>query len=85
MPKNSRKAVGRKEGIRVAVSIDRQCSGSPACYPNQPVKIPFFYVTRAGLSLNYVLKYVGEVALSGLPMFSAASLVRTRLSMLYRA
>lgn len=26
---------------------------------------------RAGLSLNYVLKYVGEVVLSGLPMFIA--------------
>ena len=30
---------------------------------------------RAGLSLNYVLKYVGDAALSGLPMFSAASLL----------
>lgn len=39
-------------------------------------------LARAGLSLNYVLRYVGETALSGLPMFSAASLVRTWLSML---
>lgn len=31
---------------------------------------------RAGLSLYYVLKYVGEIALSGLPRFSAASLFR---------
>ena len=37
---------------------------------------------RAGLSLNYVLKYVGDAVLSGLPMFSAASLVSTKLSML---
>ena len=37
---------------------------------------------RAGLSLYYVLKYVGEAALSGLPMFSAASRFRTKHSML---
>jgi hypothetical protein len=30
---------------------------------------------RATLSLYYVLKYVGETALSGLPRFSAASLL----------
>jgi len=46
------------------------------------VKLGFRNSSRAGLSLNYVLKYVGDAALSGLPMFSAASLVRTRLSML---
>lgn len=32
-----------------------------------------------------MLKYVGDVALSGLPMFSAASLVDTKLNMLERA
>jgi hypothetical protein len=35
-------------------------------------------IKRANLSLNHVLKYVGESALSGLPMFSAASLFRTK-------
>jgi hypothetical protein len=40
---------------------------------------------RAALSRNYVLKYVGETALSDLPMFSAASLFRTKQSMLNRA
>ena len=39
-------------------------------------------LARAALSLNYVLKNVGDNALSGLPMFSAASLVKTRLSIL---
>ena len=51
--------------------------------PAASFKIPQLKIeARAGLSLNYVLKYVGEVALSGLPIFSAASLVRIRLSML---
>jgi hypothetical protein len=40
---------------------------------------------RAALSLYYVLKYVGETALSGLLMFSAASLVRTGHSRLKRS
>ena len=37
---------------------------------------------RAALSRYYVLKYVGETALSGLPRFSAASLFKTRQRML---
>ena len=37
---------------------------------------------RAALSRYYVLKNVGETALSGLPMFWAASLFRIRQSML---
>ena len=40
---------------------------------------------RAALSLCYVLKYVGETALSGLLMFSAASLLRNRRSRLWSA
>jgi hypothetical protein len=32
---------------------------------------------RAALPIDYVLKYVGETALSGLPRFSAASLFMT--------
>jgi len=35
-------------------------------------------IVRAALSLYYVLKYVGETALSGLLRFSAASLFRTK-------
>jgi hypothetical protein len=35
---------------------------------------------RAALSLYYVLKYVGEIAFSALPMFWAASRFRTRYS-----
>jgi hypothetical protein len=37
---------------------------------------------RAGLSRYYVLKNFGETALSGLPMFWAASLFKIRQSML---
>jgi hypothetical protein len=40
---------------------------------------------RVALSRNYVLKYVGEMTLSGLLMFSAASLFRTRHSLLFSA
>ena len=42
-------------------------------------------IARAGLSLNYVLKYVGETALSVLLRFSAASLLRTKHNMLKSA
>jgi hypothetical protein len=41
-------------------------------------KLVAFDMARAALSLYYVLKYVGETALSGLLMFSAASLFRTK-------
>jgi hypothetical protein len=37
---------------------------------------------RAALPIDYVLKYVGETALSGLPRFSDASLFMARHSRL---
>jgi hypothetical protein len=43
-------------------------------------RVALYALQRAALSLNYVLKQVGETALSARPRFSAASLFRTNIA-----